>query len=350
MTKEIIIDGVDVSECSHFKYEGVNCVIHNTCCWGFDCNYKQLKRKDKECGELKERLNTTCFDPKNNNCRCISYNRIAEDYQADLIKLRKVNSKNMELEAHLLLVQNMYDSIYREKKDMLLCLDNIIKEFEIESIKDVRTGKIIYRSKKLLKMDQAFENLRKMQKYWNKIEQDDLKLSTQNNIYKARLNEIEKYCEEQNLKYDNTARDILNIINNTKENIAMFANEPNQKEMQFIYGESKGCTAIYAIDKPSPNNNSYHEFIINYEPDSETSELLGRIKLQNGNFKEFGHNGIFTEHLLVIARDCLERFNTSKYACQENSIAINNINTALMWLNKRSSERVKRGVYGTETV
>lgn len=130
----------------------------------------------------------------------------------------------------------------------------------------------------------------------------------------------------------------------------MNTNEPNQKEMQFIYGERKGCTAIYAIDKPSPNNNSYHEFIINYEPDSETSELLGRIKLQNGNFKEFGHNGIFTEHLLVIARDCLERFNTSKYACQENTLAINNINTALMWLNKRATERVKRGVYGTETV
>lgn len=319
MTEEIIIDGVDVSECGHFKYEGVNCVIYNTYCWGFDCNYKQRKRKEKECEELKERLNTTCFDPKNNNCRCISYNRMAADYEADLIKLRKVNSKNMELESHLLFVQNMYNSIYREKKNILMNIDNIIKEFEIESIKDVKTGKIIYRSKKLLK-------------------------------YKSALSEIEKYCEEQNLKYDNTACDILNIIINTEENNTMNNNEQNQKEKKFIYGESKGCTAIYAIDEPSPNNNSYHEFIINYEPDSKTTELLGRIKLQNGNFAKFGHNGIFTEHLLVIARDCLERFNTSKYACQENSIAINNINTALMRLNKRATERVKRGVYGTETV
>lgn len=164
------------------------------------------------------------------------------------------------------------------------------------------------------------------------------------------LDEIEKCCEAQNLKCNNIACDILNILNNTKRNNTMNNNESNQKEMQFIYGENKGCTAIYAIDEPSPNNNSYHEFIINYEPDSKTTELLGRIKLQNGNFAEFGHNGIFTEHLLVIARDCLQRFNTSKYACQENSIAINSINNALMWLNKRKTERVKRGVYGTETV
>ncbi len=181
----------------------------------------------------------------------------------------------------------------------------------------------------------------------------------QNIKYKQALDEIEINISEyqiltldkpRTMRENDCIYNILNIINKAKEYNTMNNNEPNQKEMQFIYGERKGCTAIYAIDKPSPNNNSYHEFIINHEPDSETSELLGRIKLQNGNFAEFGHNGIFTEHLLVIAKDCLERFNTSKYACRENSIAINNINTALMWLNKRAAERVKRGVYGTETV
>jgi hypothetical protein len=193
MTDKIIIDGVDVSECNHFKYEGVNCVIYNTYCWGFDCNYKQRKRKEKECEELKERLNTTCFDPKNNNCRCISYNRIAEDYKADLIKLRKVNSKNMELESHLLFIQNIYNSLYREKKDILMNIDNIIKEFEIESIKDVKTGKIIYRSKKLLK-------------------------------YKSTLDEIENYVRDNSdfdtsdkLTSNTGAYDILEIINEVKE-------------------------------------------------------------------------------------------------------------------------------------
>lgn len=224
---------------------------------------------------------------------------------------------------------------------------------------------------KLQAKEQECEEL----KQWKKDAENLFKTQTDNadkiiNRNKQALEEIRKIIDKMSTKTILTFLDftreenlrgvmkqccsgyieILNIINKTKEYKTMNTNEPNQKEMQFIYGERKGCTAIYAIDKPSPNNNSYHEFIINYEPDSETSELLGRIKLQNGNFKEFGHNGIFTEHLLVIARDCLERFNTSKYACRENSIAINNINTALMWLNKRATERVKRGVYGTETV
>lgn len=177
--------------------------------------------------------------------------------------------------------------------------------------------------------------------------------------YKQALDEIEiNISEYQSLTLDKprTMREnhciynILNIIYKAKEYKTVNNYEPNQKEKKFIYGESKGCTAIYAVDEPSPNNNSYHEFIINYEPDSVTSELLGKIKLQNGNFAEFGHNGIFTEHLLIIARDCLKRFNTSKYACRENTLAIGHINNALMWLNKRTTERVKRGVYGTETV
>lgn len=185
-------------------------------------------------------------------------------------------------------------------------------------------------------------------------------LNDENSKYKQALDEIEKelipICESCRKYYTNQHCEncdtgaIKDLINKAKEYKTMNNYEPNQKEKKFIYGERKGCTAIYAVDEPSPNNNSYHEFIINYEPDSVTSELLGKIKLQNGNFAEFGHNGIFTEHLLVIARDCLKRFNTSKYACQENTLAINNINNALMWLNKRTAERVKRGVYGTETV
>ena len=45
------------------------------------------KAKEQECEELKSRLNCRCFDPSINNNRCISYNRIAEDYERDLKQL-----------------------------------------------------------------------------------------------------------------------------------------------------------------------------------------------------------------------------------------------------------------------
>ena len=55
---------------------------------------KTIKAKEQECEELKERLNCNCFDPKNNNNRCISYNRIAEDYERDLRQLDQLKAEN----------------------------------------------------------------------------------------------------------------------------------------------------------------------------------------------------------------------------------------------------------------
>ena len=54
--KEIIIDGVDVSECDHLKYDHIGCDIDQTYCLGNDCYFKQLKRKEQECQQLKAAL------------------------------------------------------------------------------------------------------------------------------------------------------------------------------------------------------------------------------------------------------------------------------------------------------
>ena len=58
---EVIIDGVDVSECEHLQYKGCNfaqCLIKMASfdlkCEGYNCYYKQLKRKEQECEELKQ--------------------------------------------------------------------------------------------------------------------------------------------------------------------------------------------------------------------------------------------------------------------------------------------------------
>lgn len=119
---------------------------------------------------------------------------------------------------------------------------------------------------------------------------------------------------------------------------------------KLIYQENACGTAIYAIDEPNENNNAHHKFIISKVEKDGTEKELHEITLQNGNFAQNGYNGIFTEHLIAIAIDTLQRFNTSKYSCRENAIAITKLEEALMWIKSRTQKRVDRGVYGTDIV
>lgn len=69
------------------------------------------------------------------------------------------------------------------------------------------------------------------------------------------------------------------------------------------------------------------------------------IKFQDGLLKD-GRNGLQVEEAL---QQCVERLNQyqSKVSCRENSIAITHIETAILWLNKRTKDREKRLVEGT---
>ncbi len=54
--EQIIIDGVDVSECEYLKYDKIGCSADDCYCLGNDCYFKQLARKTQECEELKKGL------------------------------------------------------------------------------------------------------------------------------------------------------------------------------------------------------------------------------------------------------------------------------------------------------
>lgn len=71
------------------------------------------------------------------------------------------------------------------------------------------------------------------------------------------------------------------------------------------------------------------------------------IKFQDGNVTENGVNGLQVEEVLARALARLQEYN-AKVPCRENSIAITKIEEAIMWLNKRTADRVSRGVEGTE--
>lgn len=67
--------------------------------------------------------------------------------------------------------------------------------------------------------------------------------------------------------------------------------------------------------------------------------------LQNGPIKENGKNGCQLTALIEAAKIVLERLN-NKFPCRENSITITKLEEALMWQEKRTKDRLTRGVEG----
>ena len=61
--KQLIIDGVDVSECNFCEWKSsdipqcrIRLASFESTCKGYNCHYKQLKAKEQECEELKEKV------------------------------------------------------------------------------------------------------------------------------------------------------------------------------------------------------------------------------------------------------------------------------------------------------
>lgn len=72
------------------------------------------------------------------------------------------------------------------------------------------------------------------------------------------------------------------------------------------------------------------------------------IIFQNGAVKEVGgRNGLQNEELLAILIDRLE-FLDKKFPCQENTLAIYRLKTALDVLESRTRNRKERGVEGKD--
>lgn len=78
-------------------------------------------------------------------------------------------------------------------------------------------------------------------------------------------------------------------------------------------------------------------------------DVLCRVKFQKGGIQEAGINGISNEALLAIVEDRLACFQAGPFSCEENAYALQKVREAMMWLHKRTIDRVRRGVEGTST-
>ena len=108
-------------------------------------------------------------------------------------------------------------------------------------------------------------------------------------------------------------------------------------------------TEIFATDDVAFNAN--HEYIVVAAP-AEGEEIgldnpYAKVNFQKGPIKENGVNGCHNEDLIAIVIDRLQCLNQGDFACRENSIAITKLEEALLWLNKRTQDRIARNVDGT---
>lgn len=119
---------------------------------------------------------------------------------------------------------------------------------------------------------------------------------------------------------------------------------------------------IQVLDEPGSGNacHRYHITTVEYPPPIGSgmgaaaiekamamSKAVTDIRFQNGPIAEAGVNGISNEALLAIVEDRLLGFQSGQYACRENAVALTKIQEAMMWLQKRTMDRVRRGVEGT---
>lgn len=68
--------------------------------------------------------------------------------------------------------------------------------------------------------------------------------------------------------------------------------------------------------------------------------------IQDGPIGEVGKNGCQVVDIIAVAKHMLEELN-KKFPCRENSVTLTKLDEALMWQEKRTKNRLARGVEGT---
>lgn len=118
--------------------------------------------------------------------------------------------------------------------------------------------------------------------------------------------------------------------------------------MRVLQIGSRTYTQVVCTDEPGAGGACHNYKIEPVMPISYDDDVLfGKVIFQNGPINEHGVNGCHQEDLLAIVIDRLQCFQKGEYACRENAIALTHIEEALMWLRKRTQDRIDRGVEGT---
>lgn len=114
-----------------------------------------------------------------------------------------------------------------------------------------------------------------------------------------------------------------------------------------VSGDQAVQLDIQVLDEPGAGG-ANHQYQVSWgKGEAIPLDQTCFIGFQNGAIKEAGVNGITQEALLAIVIDRLRSFQQGPFSCRENAVALTKIEEALMWLQRRTVARIKRGVEGT---
>lgn len=103
---------------------------------------------------------------------------------------------------------------------------------------------------------------------------------------------------------------------------------------------------VYAVDEKG-NGGANHEYVIRTSLDGCIQDLAD-IQFQNGARNTGGAlHGVLDTDLLEIVRHRLQCFQAGSFATEYNSKALEHIELALMYMNRRVEDRIERNVLGT---
>lgn len=110
---------------------------------------------------------------------------------------------------------------------------------------------------------------------------------------------------------------------------------------------------VYAVDEKG-NGGAHHSYMIcavnsvSENGEVNDGDIMGEIQFQNGARKlPDSVHGVLDTDLLEIVRDRLKGFQSGEFATEYNAKALEYIELALMYMNRRVEDRIERNVLGT---
>ncbi len=103
---------------------------------------------------------------------------------------------------------------------------------------------------------------------------------------------------------------------------------------------------VQAVDEPG-SGGANHRYMLTGYSSKHGNGGATLIEFQDGPINEAGVNGLTHEVLLSIVADRLRSFQQGPFASRYNALALTHIEDAQNWLNRRTLERMRRGVEGT---